>query len=240
MAGIQLPSGEEGSKTIMAIEKMRSKQFFEEYLYQAILVELMAVKSWEPSSNTLEIDKENYDVVSGKWIRDVNPPRNPRPSMQEAHLNFVEMFSLNQDKTTGLVSITVQHLSPYVAQKWVNLVITSVSNSLRQTDILEAEKAIIYLNDQRENTNLVNMDVIFSQLIEEQTKTIMLANLSENYVFQVLDPPYAAEKKSEPSRALICILGTLLGGMLAVLFSLILHYALPDIEIKLQEFAGKG
>ena len=81
MAGIQLPSGEEGSKTIMAIEKMRSKQFFEEYLYQAILVELMAVKSWEPSSNTLEIDKENYDVVSGKWIRDVNPPRNPSPSM---------------------------------------------------------------------------------------------------------------------------------------------------------------
>ena len=81
MAGIQLPSGEEGSKTIIAIEKMRSKQFFEEYLYQAILVELMAVKSWEPSSNTLEIDKENYDVVSGKWIRDVNPPRNPRPSM---------------------------------------------------------------------------------------------------------------------------------------------------------------
>ena len=240
MAGIQLPSGEEGSKTIMAIEKMRSKQFFEEYLYQAILVELMAVKSWEHSSNTLEIDKENYDVVSGKWIRDVNPPRNPRPSMQEAHLKFVEMFSLNQDKTTGLVSITVQHLSPYVAQKWVNLVITSVSNSLRQTDILEAEKAIIYLNDQRENTNLVNMDVIFSQLIEAQTKTIMLANLSENYVFQVLDPPYAAEKKSEPSRALICILGTLLGGMLAVLFSLILHYALPDIEIKLQEFAGKG
>ena len=150
------------------------------------------------------------------------------------------MFSFNQDKKTGLVSITVQHLSPYVAQKWVNLVITSVSNSLRQTDILEAEKAIIYLNDQRENTNLVNMDVIFSQLIEEQTKTIMLANLSEDYVFQVLDPPYAAEKKSKPSRALICILGTLLGGMLAVLFSLILHYALPDIEIKLQGFAGKG
>ena len=232
IAGIQLPSGEEGSKTLIAMEKMKSKQFFEEYLYETILVELMAAKSWEPSSNTLEIDKENYDVGSGKWIRDVDPPRSPRPSMQEAHLEFVEMFSLNQDTKTGLVSITVQHLSPYVAQKWVNLVISSISNSLRQTDILEAEKAIIYLNDQRENTNLVNMDVIFSQLVEEQTKTIMLANVSEDYVFQVLDPPYAAEKKSKPSRALICILGTLLGGMLAILSALILHYALPDSEFK--------
>ena len=232
IAGIQLPSGEEGSKTLIAMEKMKSKQFFEEYLYETILVELMAAKSWEPSSNTLEIDKENYDVGSGKWIRDVDPPRSPRPSMQEAHLEFVEMFSLNQDTKTGLVSITVQHLSPYVAQKWVNLVISSISNSLRQTNILEAEKAIIYLNDQRENTNLVNMDVIFSQLVEEQTKTIMLANVSEDYVFQVLDPPYAAEKKSKPSRALICILGTLLGGMLAILSALILHYALPDSEFK--------
>ncbi len=234
MAGIQLPSGEDGNKTLIAVEKMKSKQFFEEYLYEGILVELMAAKKWEPSSNTLEIDKENYDVVSGNWIRDVRPARNPRPSMQEAHLKFAQMFSLTQDTKTGLVSITVQHISPYVAQKWVNLVIAGISNSLRQTDILEATKAITYLNEQRENTNLVNMDVIFSQLIEEQTKTIMLANVSEDYVFQVLDPPYAPELKSEPKRALICILGTLLGGMLAVLTALILHYALPDIEIKLR------
>ena len=45
IAGIQLPSGEEGSKTLIAMEKMKSKQFFEEYLYKAILVELMAAKS---------------------------------------------------------------------------------------------------------------------------------------------------------------------------------------------------
>jgi hypothetical protein len=236
MAGIQLPGGEEGSKTLIAMEKMKSKQFFEEYLYEAILVELMAAKRWDSSSNTLEIDADAYDRHKSKWIRDVDPPLKPEPSMQEAHLAFTEKhFSLSQAKDTGMVSITVEHISPYVAQKWVNLVINGISNSLRQTDVLEATKAITYLNELRENTNLVNMDVIFSQLIEEQTKTIMLANVSEDYVFQVLDPPYAAEKKSKPSRALICILGTLLGGMLAVLSALILHYALPEAEIKLQE-----
>jgi uncharacterized protein involved in exopolysaccharide biosynthesis len=56
----------------------------------------------------------------------------------------------------------------------------------------------------------------------------MLAAASEEYVFQVIDPPVAPELKSEPSRALICILGVLLGGMLSVVFVLIRHYAKGD------------
>ena len=65
---------------------------------------------------------------------------------------------------------------------------------------------------------------MFAELIEKQTKTVMLANASDEYVFQVIEPPVAPELKSEPKRALICVLGTLLGGMLAVLFVLIRHY----------------
>ncbi|MDA8663307.1 hypothetical protein N9L73_07355 [Luminiphilus sp.] len=33
------------------------------------------------------------------------------------------------------------------------------------------------------------------------------------------------EEKSKPSRALICVLGTLLGGMLGMVIVLIRHYA---------------
>ncbi len=71
---------------------------------------------------------------------------------------------------------------------------------------------------------LVSLDEVFAQLIEEQTKTIMLANVSKDYVFDVIDPPVAPELKSKPSRALICVLGTLLGGMLGVVVVLIRYY----------------
>jgi LPS O-antigen subunit length determinant protein (WzzB/FepE family) len=40
------------------------------------------------------------------------------------------------------------------------------------------------------------------------------------------------EEKSQPKRALICILGTLLGGMLAVLLVLVRHYALNGNDKK--------
>ena len=52
----------------------------------------------------------------------------------------------------------------------------------------------------------------------------MLANVSKDYVFDVIDPPVAPELKSKPPRALICVLGTLLGGMLGVVVVLIRHY----------------
>jgi LPS O-antigen subunit length determinant protein (WzzB/FepE family) len=52
----------------------------------------------------------------------------------------------------------------------------------------------------------------------------MLAQVREEYVFTAIDPAVVPEKKSEPSRALICILITMLGGMVSVVYVLGRHY----------------
>ena len=53
----------------------------------------------------------------------------------------------------------------------------------------------------------------------------MLADVREEYALEVIDPAVVPETKSAPDRALICILGALLGGILSVLFVLLKHYA---------------
>ena len=95
---------------------------------------------------------------------------------------------------------------------------------LRSKDIGEAEESIKFLETQREKTRILSLDEVFAQLIEEQTKTIMLANVSKDYVFDVIDPPVASELKSKPSRRLICVVGTLLGGMFGVVLVLIGYF----------------
>ena len=52
----------------------------------------------------------------------------------------------------------------------------------------------------------------------------MLANSRPEYLFKTIDPAIVPEEESSPKRALICVLGTLLGGMLSVLWVLIRHY----------------
>ncbi|WP_308300923.1 GNVR domain-containing protein, partial [Vibrio parahaemolyticus] len=72
-------------------------------------------------------------------------------------------------------------------------------------------------------TAIADMQSTFYKLIEEQTKSLMLAEVQEEFVFKVIDPAVVPEEKTQPSRAIICILGTFLGGFLSCIIVLVLH-----------------
>ena len=229
LAGINIGGLGEGGKTAIAIEMLKSREFFGEYLYDHVLVDLMAAQAWDPASKKSIVDTTIYDSASQTWVRDVGSGFQVKPSVQEAHKAFVESsLSVSEDKQTGFVTVAVTHFSPSVARDWVFLIVNGVNDAVRARDVAEAENSIAFLNEQREKTSLVSLTEVFAELIEQQTKTVMLAAASEQYVFQIIDPPVAPELKSEPSRALICILGVLLGGLLAVVYVLIRHYAKGD------------
>jgi len=232
LAGINLGGlGSDGlTKPAIALEKLKSLSFFKRHLYEDLLVDLMAVESWDPSTRQLMYDDEIYNSASNKWLREVDPPRQVKPSYQEAYEEFLALLSVSEDKQTGLIFVSAEHHSPDIAKRWVELMVNRVSEDLRTKDIREADESIKFLESQREKTSLVALDEVFAQLIEEQTKTIMLANVSKDYVFDVIDPPVSPELKSNPSRALICVLGTLLGGMLGLVVVLIRHYGRQDAQ----------
>jgi LPS O-antigen subunit length determinant protein (WzzB/FepE family) len=84
---------------------------------------------------------------------------------------------------------------------------------------------INYLQAQIENTSIAEMREVFYTIIAEQTKNKMLAEASPEYAFVAVSPSMVPEEKSQPERAFICIIGTLLGGILSVLLVLVMHYA---------------
>ncbi|MDB9747805.1 LPS O-antigen length regulator, partial [Gammaproteobacteria bacterium] len=63
-----------------------------------------------------------------------------------------------------------------------------------------------------------------TQLLESQMQTLMMASVSESYIFKIINSPVVAEEKSSPSRAIICILGAFLGAIIGILFASILYY----------------
>jgi LPS O-antigen subunit length determinant protein (WzzB/FepE family) len=68
------------------------------------------------------------------------------------------------------------------------------------------------------------METVFYQLIEEQTKNMMLTQVKAEYVLKTIDPAQVPEEKAGPKRALIVVLGTMVGGMLSVLMVLIRYF----------------
>jgi hypothetical protein len=204
---------------------LKSREFFGTYLYDAVLVDLMAAEGWDRGTGKVLIDDSLFDVDTATWVREVGEAFQVKPSVQEAHEEFSgESLRVAEDIKTGFVTVAVTHYSPTAARNWVTLIVKGVNEAVRARDVEEAEKSIAFLNQQRLKTNLVPLTEVFAELIEQQTKTVMLANATDEYVFQVIEPPVAPELKSEPKRALICILGTLLGGMMAVVIVFIRHF----------------
>ena len=227
LAGISLPSGGDEGNSAKAIQKISSLSFFENNILTNIyLPDLMAVKSWNSKTNTLTFDDSIYDTNSNTWIRDYSYPQQQIPSAQESFEVFkTEHLSLSEDKKSGFITLSIKHQSPFVAKQWVELVVDEVNAFYRQKDKSESEKAVSYLNQQISITGLSEIKQVIAQLFQEETKKLTLIEANQYYVFDYIDPPAVMELKSEPKRALICILSALLGGMLSILLVLIRHYA---------------
>ncbi|YCO03463.1 Wzz/FepE/Etk N-terminal domain-containing protein [Vibrio sp. VNB-15] len=217
LAGVNLGAGE-SSQTDLAVQVMKSRQFVEAFINKHdLLVPLMAAKDWDLTNNKLTLDEDLYNPTTGEWLREAKGLRGAMPTAQEAFEVFSkEVLSINQDKDSGLYTVSVKNYSPYIAQQWVNWLIEDINKVMRDRTIAETSQNLAYLNTQLQKTAVADMQSTFYKLIEEQTKSLMLAEVQEEFVFKVVDPAVVPELKDGPKRALICVLGTLLGGMLGV------------------------
>tara|TARA_Y100000588_G_scaffold183295_1_gene197105 strand:+ start:613 stop:1608 length:996 start_codon:yes stop_codon:yes gene_type:complete len=222
LAGVNLGAGE-SSQTDLAVQVMKSRQFVEAFINKHdLLVPLMAAKDWDLANNKLILDEELYNPNTGEWLREAKGLRGATPTAQEAFEVFIkEVLSVSQDKETSLYTVSVKNYSPYIAQQWVNWLIEDINKVMRERTIAETSQNLAYLNTQLQKTAVADMQSTFYKLIEEQTKSLMLAEVQEEFIFKVVDPAVVPELKDGPKRALICVLGTLLGGIMGVAIVLV-------------------
>ncbi len=222
LAGLNLNSGGVPD-SVIAVEIMKSWGFIEDFIIKHDLaVPLMAVKNWDKQSGTLLLDESLYDQASKKWIRTNLSGKMAEPTSWELYKVFKENISFSNDKETGLVSISVSYLSPAIAKQWVDWLVQDINKYMKDKALIEAEESISYLESQLNHTSVAEIRMVFSELIQEQHKTKMLAQVSDEYVFKTISEARVPEERESPNRVLICILGTLLGGMLSTFFVLLI------------------
>ena len=222
LAGISLPSGGGESKTALAIEVLKSKRFAYEFTTRHnLLPALFAAESWDWATETLSLDADVYDSARQQWVREVKAPRTAEPSPEEVHELWNKTVSVSEDKKSAFVTVSLKHRSPVYTKDWLDLLVVDINEALRAQDLAESERAVAYLEGQLKQTNVAEIRELLAGLLRSHMESRMMATVEPNYVFSVIDPPTVPELKSEPKRALMCVLGTLLGGMLGVMFSLV-------------------
>ena len=218
LAGVSL--GSKGVNPVtLGLATLKSRIFITEFITRRdILVPLMALESWDDGK--LKIDDKAYDLEKKAW-------RDKPPGMQDAYNEFTGMFSSDRDKITGLIKVAISSESPALAQQWVTWLVEDLNDSIRGREVEEAKSAVAFLEEKLKSTVSVDMRAMFFRLIQQQTETIMLANVKADYLFRIVDPAIIPEVKVSPRRSVICILGTFFGAFLSIFFVFLMHFFFP-------------
>jgi uncharacterized protein involved in exopolysaccharide biosynthesis len=226
LAGLNL-GADAVDNTTLAMQTLTSREFLTDFAKRHdLLVPLFAAERWDPATRKWVIDPTLYNAANKTWVRKVEAPAQPQPADWEVFDILSKMVSVEQDPKTGLVRVSVESRSPEAAKQWTEQLVRDVNAHMRQRDLDEADRSIRYLEQRLTDTTVSEIRLATIQLIEEQMKTVMLAEARHEYVFRVLDPPVVPVEKSRPKRALICVIATLIGGFLATVGAVVLHFAI--------------
>lgn len=227
IAGFGVAS-DEISKSKEALERIKSFEFFSNHFLPHIkLQNLVAIKEWQPQTDIIKYDKSIYDDNSDKWVIQAKHPKMSEPSLQQAFKTYSKILYIFEDKKTSLVSISLEHQSPKIAKKWLDIIIENINNSMREEDKLNAINSINYLNEYSQSTTIQSMKDAIANLQETQMQTLMLASANENYIFKTIDPPLVPEENFKPKRLIIIIFGLFIGGILGIIIAIIRHFISP-------------
>ena len=223
LAGLSFGVGD-GSEAQIAQEIMESWGFIEEFIEKNNLqIPLYAVSGWDKSTNSLIIDSDIYDEKNKKWlIEDANGDLGA-PSSWKLYKRFSDMLSVSQDSEAGLVTLSIEHYSPYVAKQLVDLLFEEINRHMQQRKLNKVNSNIEYLRAQVEKTSISHMENVFYTIIEEQIKNKMLAEATPENTFVVVNQSMVAEEKIGPRRVLIVVLGSFFAVIFSMLVVLVRH-----------------
>jgi len=225
LAGVGMGNGA-SSEAQIAQEVMKSWGFIEGFIADNDLAaEVSAAKGWNKESNELQINDGVYDTENKQWLIENEAGVMGPPSSWNLFKAFSGRLAVLEDNKSGLVSVSIEYYSPQIAKQWLDMYVAAINAHMQQRQVAKVTNNINYLQAQIEKTSIAEMREVFYAIIEEQMKNKMVAEASPEYTFVVVSPSMVPEEKSQPKRALICILGTLLGGILSSLLVLGMHYA---------------
>jgi len=210
LAGINIGQGGSKIKTSIAIYK--SRMFIEDYINDEDLLKKLFLEDWDSKNNRWKTEPPT--VRSGFGI----------------YRNMMEIV-----ETNSLYRVTFSGPDPKVVEELTNNSIIRLNNYSREQSISESKRSIQYLEEQLLQTNVKDSQVFLYNLIEDQTKNIMLATAREEYVFKFIDPAILPTSKYSPLFGQYLFLGFWIGLICSSLLILILETSGIEIPKKLKD-----
>lgn len=208
---IGLTGGPDNTETQEALAVLRSREFTGRFISDRRVLRELYPKIWDP--------------VSDGWKKGT---RNA-PSLGQAFDDFDSLRQVTEDKRTGLISLQIDWRDPELAAQWANELVDRLNTEMRERAIARADSAVEYLQKELNGTALVETRESISRLLAVQVNRRMLASVTQQYAFSIVDKATAPERSDpiRPRRGFLLATGITLGFVLSILGLLAFEAPVP-------------
>lgn len=204
VAGVSLGGGDAATEESLAV--LQSREFTEAFINDRNLVPLLFAKKW--------------DAKAGKWkVGEQN-----RPTLYKAFRYFdEEVRAIIEDKKTKLIRVQIEWKDRHEAADWANELVQRLNSEMRRRAIAKAEASLVFLERELAVTTEIGEREALFRLIEAQIRQRMLATVTQEYAFRVVDSAMApdADESVRPKKLLMVAAGLLIGVLVGALSVLI-------------------
>ncbi len=200
--------GPHDSEMEEALAVLKSRQFTESFIANEKLMPKLFADRW--------------DAVADTWK---STAKVPTPS--KAYNAFDKIRAIVQDKKTGLITLEIEWTDRNDAAAWVNELVRELNQEMRARAIEQADASMRFLQKELRTTATVEERDALNHLVESQVKQRMLANVTQDYSFRIVDKAIASDKDDQvkPQKRFLVMLGALLGLMVGVVGVLLFGFA---------------
>jgi uncharacterized protein involved in exopolysaccharide biosynthesis len=196
MAGISIPGD---SNVEQVVATLQSRKFLRQYIDGKKLMPVLFEDIWNEETQSWLVKTQEDE-----------------PTEQKAVESFKSLLSVDEDKKSGLISLSISWKDPDVAAEWANDLVKQLNEQLREKAIADSQKRVGYLEQELAKTILQDMRAVLYNLLESEKQKAMLANVNEDFALEVIDPAVTPETREKPKRKLIVALGGVCGGFLGI------------------------
>ena len=193
--------GATGSDKNVAIAVLRSRAFVVKFIRERGIEKVLFSDLLAPDGETWAQEKRGAPTDSDVF-----------------ELFNKQIFSVREDSNTGLITVSIEWHDSQVATDWANEIVREINSQLRTRARTQAESSVDYLQSESGRISNVHTQRAIYNLIEQQINEIMLANVTEEYAFEVIDPATASDPDDyvKPHKVFLLVSGLMAGFLLAM------------------------
>jgi uncharacterized protein involved in exopolysaccharide biosynthesis len=173
------------------------------------------------------------------WLNWSGKPRHP-PTMGDAVKAFHKrILQIRDDPKTGIATVRVDWYDARLAADWANELVALADAEERAHAVADAQTSLDALKREFTVADGVELRTAIARLIEQQYKAKMVAGVRAQFQYRVIDRavPSDPDKRIQPTRTVMVLVGTLAGIVLGVMVVLV-RFDLAQKKSARREAAG--